>query len=279
MRHPFSDTRINHGYVCRAADDTAFFTAEALNQKSSVSHGFSTRLGGVSPAPYDSLNLGWSRPDPEENIARNFQIFCDAAKIDRESMVIVNYEHGGTVLKVTKDDRGRGFDKEPLAFCDGLVTNDENVVLITSHADCGAFFLYDPVKRAVGLAHAGWKGTLARIGARAVELMQKEYGSDPKDILVSTGPCICKNCFEVDLELAERFADEFGTKSLYEHGREGKAQLDLEAAAAIQILDAGVKPENLTLMHACTYELETYFFSHRRDKGDTGSMAAYICLK
>lgn len=278
MDYPLACAPIKHGYVYRRSCGTGFFTADSLNQKSGVRHGFSTRLGGVSPAPYNSLNLGWSRPDPEENIARNFQIFCDAAQIEYDDMAIVNYEHGGTVLKVTAEDRGRGFSKPPLPFCDGLVTNDKRVVLVTSHADCGAFFLYDPIKETAGLAHAGWKGTLARIGARAVELMQKEFGSAPCDILVSTGPCICKTCFEVDLELARRFAAEFGTESVYEHGRPGKAQLDLEAAAAIQFLEAGIAPENLTLMHACTFELEEYFFSHRRDRGDTGSMAAFIRL-
>ncbi len=270
--------RARHGSAYTRSGGTGFFTAEAFNETGGVNHGFSTRPGGVSPAPYDSLNLGWSRPDPAENVAKNFEIFCNAAKIAHDDMVIVNYEHGGVVLKVDHADRGRGFGGPPLPLCDGLVTNEKGVALVTSHADCGAFFLYDPVKRAVGLAHAGWKGTLLRIGARVVELMQKEFGSDPKDILVSTGPCICKNCFEVDLELAERFKAEFKNSDLYARGRPGKAQLDLEMAAAIQILDAGVKEENLTLMHACTYERREHFFSHRRDKGDTGSMAAYIAL-
>ncbi len=276
MKHVFP--RAHHGSAYMRSGSTGFFTAEALNDLGGIRHGFSTRLGGVSPAPYDSLNLGWSRPDPIENVTKNFEIFCNAAEIAHNDMVIVNYEHGGTVLKVGSTDRGKGFDKPPLPFCDGIITNEKGVVLVTSHADCGAFFLYDPVKRAVGLAHAGWKGTLMRIGARAVELMHKEYGSDPKDILVSTGPCICKDCFEVDLELADRFQDTFKNFDIYTPGRPGKAQLDLEMAAAIQILEAGVKEENLTLMCACTYELEEHFFSHRRDKGDTGSMAAYIEL-
>lgn len=275
MEYPLS--RARHGYAYRASGCTGFFAAEALDQKG-VIHGFSTRLGGVSPAPYDSLNLGWTRPDPPDNVSKNFQIFCNAGGFAHGDMVIVNYEHGGTVLKVTAEDRGRGFERPPLSFCDGLVTNEKNVVLVTSHADCGAFFIYDPVKGAVGLAHAGWKGTLARIGARAVELMQREFGSDAGDLIVSTGPSICKSCFEVDLELAERFAAEFKTNALFTRGRPGKAQLDLELAAAIQMLEAGVKEENLTLMHACTSELDRYFFSHRRDKGDTGSMAAYIGL-
>ncbi len=279
MSYPPLPAHSKRGYVYKHSDDTGFFTAESFNRENGVSHGFSTRRGGVSLPPYNCLNLGWSRPDPAENITKNFEIFCDAARIHYADMVVVNYEHGGTVLKVTENDRGRGFEAPPLPFCDGLITNVKGIVLVTSHADCGAFFLYDPVKKAVGLAHAGWKGTLARIGARAVELMRREFGSNPAELLVSTGPSICKNCFEVDLELAERFAAEFQTDALYTHGRPGKAQLDLELAAALQVLEAGVKPENLTLMNACTYELEEHFFSHRRDKGETGSMAAYIVLR
>ena len=279
MRYPPLPAHVKRGYVYKLSGNTGFFTADSFNQESGVSHGFSTRRGGVSLPPYDSLNLGWSRPDPAENVTRNFEVFCGAAHFDYADMVVVNYEHGGTVLKVTEQDKGRGFEKTPLPFCDALVTNVQGLVLVTSHADCGTFFLYDPIKKAVGLAHAGWKGTLCRIGARAVELMEREFGSDPADLLVSTGPSICKNCFEVDLELAERFAAEFQTNALFTHGRPGKAQLDLEMAAAIQVLEAGVKPENLTLMNACTYELEEHFFSHRRDKGETGSMAAYILLR
>ena len=266
-----------HGCIFEENLGVGFFRAASLSAQSGLKHGFTARYGGVSEGPFRSLNLGWSRPEAPETLAENLRIFCAAAGLEKNSLVVVAYEHGNNVLAVDRRDCGRGFAREPLPPCDGLVTNDPNIVLTTSHADCGAIFLYDPVKRAIGLAHAGWKGTLGRIGARAAALMQSKYGSDPKDIIASSGPCICRDCYEVELELAECFETEFDTPC-HVLGRPGKAQLDLEKAAAIQLMDAGIQPQNITLMHACTFELEDKLFSHRRDKNGTGDMAAYMQL-
>lgn len=268
---------MQHGYTFEERCGVGFFRARSLSEQQGVRHGFTARYGGVSTGPYESLNLGWSRPEPKETLKANLLIFCEAAGLDEKALTVVSYEHGAAVLKVDASDCGRGFEREPLPMCDGLVTNDPGIVLTTSHADCGAYFMYDPLSRVIGLAHAGWKGTLYRIGARMAELMQSEYGADPANIIASTGPCICRDCFEVDMELAERFEAEFGIPC-HIPGRPGKAQLDLEMASAIQFMDAGIPPENITLMHACTYELEDRLFSHRRDHGETGSMAAYMQL-
>ncbi len=268
---------MQHGYILEDKRGVGLCMSAQLASQSGVEHGFSARYGGVSAPPMDTLNLGWNRPEPPENVIENFRRFCAACGFKYESMAAINYEHGSTVLPLTALDRGRGFDREELPFCDGLITNDPDITLITSHADCGAFFAYDPVNRAIGVAHAGWKGTLGRIGARMLEAMHKEYGTLAKDVIASNGPCICKDCFEVDMPLALKFQAEFGI-CCHGPGKPGKAQLDLEMASAIQLLDAGVLPSNITLMHACTYEREDLFFSHRRDHGETGSMSAYIRL-
>ncbi|MEG1547811.1 MAG: peptidoglycan editing factor PgeF [Clostridia bacterium] len=277
MEYKNAAALVKHGYIYEETKGIGFFRAESLKQQQGLLHGFSARVGGISAPPYDTLNLGWSRPEPETNVTANFKLFCMAAGLQYGQMCVVNYEHGTNVLPVTNKDCGRGFAREPLPFCDGLVTNDPNVVLITSHADCGAYFLFDPIKHVIGLTHAGWKGTLGRIGARAVELMQNEYGTDPKDIIASTGPCICIDCFEVDMELAKCFEKEFDC-ACYRQGKPGKAQLDIEIPAVIQFMDAGLLPEHITMMQACTYEMEDKLFSYRRDHGETGSMAAYMKL-
>ncbi|MBQ2984992.1 MAG: peptidoglycan editing factor PgeF, partial [Clostridia bacterium] len=244
-----------------------------------VSHGFSTREGGITTdPPYASLNLSWNRCGSEEEVIANFRIFAEGAGVDYDDMAVVNHEHGNTVLRLEREHRGRGFSLEPLPFCDGIITNDPAVALVTSHADCGAYFFYDPVHRAAGMAHAGWKGTILRIGARMAERMAEEYGTDPADIIAAAGPCICKDCFEVDEDLGKRFASEFAQEGIMRPGGPGKAYVDLELAAAVQFIEAGIRPENITLMNACTYENEKMFFSHRRDKGVTGSMAAFIKL-
>ena len=271
---------IKHGFIYKRTNKgTGLYCAEALDKAGGVSHGFSTREGGITvDPPKASLNLSWTRCGSPEEVIANFKIFAEGAGIDYDVMAVVNHEHGANVLRIAHEHRGRGFYKDPLPPCDGIITDDPTVTLVTSHADCGAYFFYDPVHRAIGMAHAGWKGTLLRIGAEMARRMAEEFDTDPSDIIAATGPCICRDCFEVDADLGEKFQSEFGYPGISRPGRPGKAYVDLELAAAVQFVEAGIRPESITLMNACTYENRQHFFSHRRDKGITGSMAAYIKL-
>lgn len=271
---------IKHGFIYKRTNKgTGLYCAEALDKAGGVSHGFSTREGGITvDPPKASLNLSWTRCGSPEEVIANFKIFAEGAGIDYDDMAVVNHEHGANVLRIANEHRGRGFYKDPLPPCDGIITDDPTVTLVTSHADCGAYFFYDPVHRAIGMAHAGWKGTLLRIGAEMARRMAEEFDTDPSDIIAATGPCICRDCFEVDADLGEKFQSEFGYPGISRPGRQGKAYVDLELAAAVQFVEAGIRPESITLMNACTYENRQHFFSHRRDKGITGSMAAYIKL-
>lgn len=271
---------IKHGFIYKRTNKgTGLYCAEALDKAGGVSHGFSTREGGITvDPPKASLNLSWTRCGSPEEVIANFKIFAEGAGIDYDDMAVVNHEHGANVLRIAHEHRGRGFYKDPLPPCDGIITDDPTVTLVTSHADCGAYFFYDPVHRAIGMAHAGWKGTLLRIGAEMARRMAEEFDTDPSDIIAATGPCICRDCFEVDADLGEKFHSEFGYPGISRPGRQGKAYVDLELAAAVQFVEAGIRPESITLMNACTYENRQHFFSHRRDKGITGSMAAYIKL-
>lgn len=271
---------IKHGFIYKRTNKgTGLYCAEALDKAGGVSHGFSTREGGITvDPPKASLNLSWTRCGSPEEVIANFKLFAEGAGIDYDDMAVVNHEHGANVLRIAHEHRGRGFYKDPLPPCDGIITDDPTVTLVTSHADCGAYFFYDPVHRAIGMAHAGWKGTLLRIGAEMARRMAEEFDTDPSDIIAATGPCICRDCFEVDADLGEKFQSEFGYPGISRPGRQGKAYVDLELAAAVQFVEAGIRPESITLMNACTYENRQHFFSHRRDKGITGSMAAYIKL-
>lgn len=271
---------IKHGFIYKRTNKgTGLYCAEVLDKAGGVSHGFSTREGGITvDPPKASLNLSWTRCGSPEEVIANFKIFAEGAGIDYDDMAVVNHEHGANVLRIAHEHRGRGFYKDPLPPCDGIITDDPTVTLVTSHADCGAYFFYDPVHRAIGMAHAGWKGTLLRIGAEMARRMAEEFDTDPSDIIAATGPCICRDCFEVDADLGEKFQSEFGYPGISRPGRQGKAYVDLELAAAVQFVEAGIRPESITLMNACTYENRQHFFSHRRDKGITGSMAAYIKL-
>lgn len=247
-----------------------------------IAHGFTTRIGGNSEPPIDTLNFGFNRPEPREVIESNYHALCEAYGIDFESLVLVSYVHGTNVLEVTRDDRGRGIKKDlaPLPDCDGIVTNDPEVTLFTLHADCSALFVADPVKKAIGLAHAGWRGTVGRIGEGLMNKMQKLYGSRTEDMYALISPCICGDCYEVGKDVADSFIKEFGTDEVVKpHEKPEKAYLDIRHAAEIGFLQAGIAPSHLACIPCCTYENTDLFYSYRRDgRGRTGAMAAYLHL-
>lgn len=249
-----------------------------LNRQSRIIHGFTTRLGGVSPVPFDTLNFSFSRADAHKNVIENFHRLANSRKLNYNSFVLVNHEHGNKAIRVDRRDCGRGLFREPLPYCDGLVTDDPDVTLITIHADCGGIFLYDNVNHVIGLAHSGWKGTLYRMGKKLVEAMVIEYGSDPNNIKAALSPCICFDCFEVDDSLGDEFIREFRCVELAKPAGPGKAYVNIEAALSIQLFEAGIQPSNLSLMHHCTVEESKHFYSYRRDGKGTGAMASYLKL-
>ena len=254
--------------------------SDRLLAEPGLTHGFTTRRGGVSAPPFDSLNLGTSRDEPIENILENYRILCGAYGLDYDELALVRHEHGSTVLRLDRSHCGRGISREPLDFSDGLVTNDPGVTLVTCHADCSAFFIYDRAARSIGLAHAGWKGMYKRIGQRLAERLVSEYGADPKDMIAVIGPCICEKCFEVETEIAEDFAREFDCPDIFTPGEKpGKAYVSLHAAAVIQLIDAGLDPDSISVMRHCTMEEKELFYSYRRDGRETGSMAAFLRLR
>ncbi len=262
-------------FAYRERNGVGIYTIPAFSACPGIDHGFSARTGGVSAGCFSSLNLSFTRPEQRENVLENYRIFCEAAEIPLESMVMDNYEHGTTVLCVNRFDRGMGYDRPPLPPCDGLVTDDPAITLITGHADCMAFYFYDPVKETIGLCHAGWRGALNRIGREVIETMRRASGCDPKDILCGVGPSICPKCFEVGDDVAESFEQAFPQCRLRGVNPAGNATVDLWRVAAAQFLECGVSPEHISLMGVCTFEDER-LYSHRRDKGKTGGMAAYL---
>lgn len=245
-----------------------------------VIHGFTTRRGGVSKPPFDTLNLGTTRDEPMENILTNYRLLAEAYGLGFDKLALVRHEHGDNILRLDRSHAGRGITRELLDFSDGLITNDPELVLMTCHADCSAFFLWDRGKNAIGLAHAGWKGMRKRVGQRLLEKMVAEFGTDPADVIASIGPCICENCFEVERELAQSFADEFDCRDIYlvKPEKPDKGYVCLHAAAIIQLMDGGLPFENISVMRYCTFEERDLFFSYRRDGKGTGSMGAFLKL-
>ncbi|MCL2852253.1 MAG: polyphenol oxidase family protein, partial [Defluviitaleaceae bacterium] len=186
-----------------------YITFDNISDTGFVNHAFSTRLGGVSLGCFSSLNLGLNRGDEREHVLENYRRLSDAAGFDWRNVVFSNQTHDVNVHRATADDRGNGILRaSTVKDTDAFVTNAENVVLQTFHADCVPVFLADPVRRAVGLVHAGWLGTLCEIARVTVERIAAEFGTDPADIVAAIGPSIGPDSFEVDNDVADRFRDE-----------------------------------------------------------------------
>ncbi len=270
---------IARGYRYHAAPGgVGYYTLPPLDALDCIQHGFSARTGGVSEGFLSSLNLSFSRGyEPRERTVRNYEIFCRAVGIDSASMVMDTYEHGKVVRCVDRTDCGAGYTRASLPPCDALVTDDPAVTLVTGHADCMAFYVVDPVRRAIGLAHAGWRGALARIGGEVVDALGRRFGSQPTDLFAGVGPSICPNCFEVGEDVADMFSSAFPYTDCLLSGKPGKAYVHLWKVAAAQFLEAGVRADHISLMEVCTVEDER-LFSHRGDHGLTGGMTAFLRL-
>jgi YfiH family protein len=163
-----------------------------------VTNASTTRHGGVSPAPYDSLNLGGSTEDAPENVDANRAKLSLLTSHDLESVAWAGQVHGNTVAIVDAGDAGRRFEST-----DALVTNAVEVSIVILTADCAAVSLYDPIKRAIGLVHAGWRGTVAGVASHAIERMMNTFGTDPTDLIAGIGPSIGPCCYEVGSDVPE----------------------------------------------------------------------------
>ena len=242
-----------------------------------VRHGFTTRFGGVSKAPFDSLNLGLHRGDDPKNVAENHRILASALGYDPDKLVMSHQTHSDIVRAVTAAD-ARGIDHHDYPECDALITNQPGVALWVFTADCTPILLHDPVTGAVGAVHAGWRGTAAAIAAKTVEKMEQLYGCDPKNIQAAIGPNIGFCCFETDKDVPDAMVSAFG-KAAQPHIRPqgDKYYVNLKELNALSLRNAGV--ENITLAEECTVCQCHRFWSHRVPKGVRGSQGAIIVCK
>lgn len=265
-----------------------YYTFNSFEKAGFIKHAFSTREGGVSEGIYSSMNLSFYTEDKKENIISNYEIFCKSLGINPQNLVLSAQTHSDNVMAAGEDDRGNGiFSKNKWDGVDGLITDTPDVFLVTLYADCIPLFFADPVKKTVGVAHAGWKGTRSGIAGNTVIKMKEEFGCNPEDIIAGIGPGIERDCFE----MGEKEADEFlkmpekltrgmivkrktsGEKFGY------KYYIDLPGINKNIILSEGVKDENIELSGICTLCNNATLFSHRGGKGKRGGMAAIIGIE
>jgi hypothetical protein len=278
-----SGMEFNMGFELKERQGVWYCVIPSFERTGLVSHGFSTRKGGVSGQQYSTLNLGFKKGDSCDAVMQNFLRFCRALDINPHNTVFSDQVHSDKVAVVGAGDRGKGaFKESDILQVDGLMTQEPQVALVTFYADCVPLFFLDPVRRAIALSHAGWRGTIARIGAKTLEGMRRMFGTRPEECLIGIGPSIGPCCFEVDFPVAEQFAkvfDKYKDIIIKPGQKPGRYYVNLWMANALQLEEMGIPHHNITVADMCTSCNHDLFFSHRRDKGNTGRMAALLMLK
>ncbi len=254
--------------------DIPYYTFASFDARAGVRHAVLTRLGGVSPAPWNSLNLGWTVGDEHANVEANYQRWSQAFALDRAELTTTWQVHGNCVVIADASHR-RG----SLGQADALITRTPGLPLAQRFADCTPILLYDPAHHACGIAHAGWQGVVARCAEATVRAMQSHFGSVPADLIVGIGPAIGPCCYEVGPEVAAaiRSNHRLPEPLLLPGPRPHTVYLDLWEANAQQLRDVGVR--QVEVAGLCTSCHRHLFFSHRGDKGRSGRFGAFVMLE
>ncbi len=260
--------------------DILFF--ENLSECKEIRHFVSTRKGGFSKPPFDSLNLGLHVGDDPDHVLKNRKRLAATIGIPLNHFTLSEQVHSGNVSIISEESRGKGSAKNQDAVnaTDAMVTNVADICLVILVADCVPILFFDPVQRAIGVAHAGWKGTLQFIAQHAVRVMERTFSSLPQDILVGIGPSIGPCCYKVGPEIISRVETTFHTKKDYvvNESKSGEGYLDLWKANLTQLLQAGIERKNIEMAMTCTCHNPDIFFSYRHQKGVTGRFGAGITL-
>ena len=280
---------IRPGMRLNEKNGAGYLTFPAISETGVVSHLMTMRSGGISEGDLRSMNLSFTRGDRKEHGEENFRRAAALLGCGPEDIVCSDQTHTVHIRHVTAADRGKGVVRpKDYQDVDGLITDEPGIALATFYADCVPLLFVDPVRRAVGLSHSGWRGTAQGMGARTAEAMEKAFGSRPEDLLVGIGPSICRDCYEVSEDVAEAFrtlfaGEEFRKLSpgpeqvLFEKGG-GKYQLDLWKANEAVLLAAGIRPEHISMTDVCTCCNPDLLFSHRASGGRRGNLGMFVML-
>lgn len=243
-----------------------------LLTRAGIPHGFSTREGGISSAPFNSMNLGNPQnapvQDDQQNIKENYRRLQLSRGMNGMDRCWVHQVHGGDVVFVRS-----GHEFSSGAKADALVGDDPQRVLSVRVADCAPILMATEDGKAVAAVHAGWRGVVAGVVPNAIRELRR---MSEAPILAAIGPCISQGAFEVGPEVLDQFKQMFGTDAPIDSNGGGKGHVDLRRGIEIQLQSAGVTVDRIDSTDRCSYRDATEFFSHRRDRGITGRMAALI---
>lgn len=240
--------------------------------------GFTTRHEGISRPPYHSLNLGTNTEDSPHNVEGNRSLLARTFGITQERLVTVRQSHGSDILVI--DAPNDDFSHFAGLEADAIITNQAGIMIGVTVADCVPILLLDPVKKVIAAVHAGWQGTAARITEKAVQGMCTVFGSRSADIKAAIGPCIGPCCYEVDKPVKDGFKNhETPWDAVAQASGTGKWRLDLALANRIQLEEAGLMIGSIQTDGQCVCCHKEFFFSYRRDAGETGRQIGFIMLK
>ena len=256
-------------------DGIVYFEFESFGGNGRIQHAVFSRQGGVSRPPHDSLNLSVSVPDEKTAVYANRAKAYGLFGRQNDTVVHAHLVHGNSVARVTQTNNGTW-----LEHFDALITNEPGCALTMNFADCTPIFLYDPVRQAIGLGHAGWKGAVVDLPRAMVLVSHQQFVSRPADVRAGIGPCISWENYEVDeplvSEVKAAFAD-WETLLMKPNGKgNGRFHFDLPEANRRNLARAGV--QQVELSGFCTAERTDLFFSHRAEKGQTGRFGSIFVL-
>lgn len=261
----------------REAGGVPYLSFPLLAGTGLVRHLFTTRLGGVSGGIWASMNTSYTRGDEPAAVTENRRRLARIMGLAATDLVTAEQTHTTNVAVVTATDAGQRF-----ANTDGLITNVPGLGLMTFFADCVPLYFVDPVRRAIGLAHSGWRGTVAGMGAVTVKRMGEAFGSRPADLIAAIGPSICQDCYEVSEDVIREVQQAFPAAvwpALFRAKADGKYQLDLWQANRHILTAAGIKEANIAVTNVCTCCNPEILFSHRASHGRRGNLSALLALK
>jgi len=258
-----------------------WFFENLLNHRE-IYHFVSTRTGGFSNPPYDALNLGFHVGDNPEIVLKNRERLAIAMGIPMDNFTTARQIHGSNVEIVTEALRGIGavnFDTA-IHATDAMVTDTPDICLTVLQADCVPLLFFDSKKKVIGVAHAGWKGTVRVIAQNTVKVLKEKFNCLPDDILVGIGPSIGPCCYGVGPEVIVQIDEASQNKRKYiDEALDGKCYFNLWEANKTQLVQAGIPERNIEIARICTYCNHTVFFSYRYQQRETGRFGAGIMLK
>ncbi|ERT59562.1 YfiH family protein [Megasphaera vaginalis (ex Srinivasan et al. 2021)] len=274
----FAERRMSIEWIER---DGLAWERSGLLAAAGLCHGVMSRKGGVSKAPYDSLNLSFDVGDSPLAVLENRRRFCRCTGCDLRRLTTVRQAHGDHVVSVGRSEIGNGAGgyAAGLVHADALITALRDVPLLVTAADCLPVILYDPIRRVTAAIHIGWQGTVGKLALKTLLAMELAYGSSPQDMLAYIGPFAGAAHFAVSRTIAAAVAA-LGTaygQTVVKEG--GQYFLDLQRANYLLLLEGGVRAACIEVSASSTYEAAERFYSYRRDCGRTGRFGIFSVLK